>query len=82
MNLMNAPDTPRKIEEEGEPDFQPELNLFSKIDIDFEVLHCRYFVMKIDLKIYYQDIDTVKKDIDSGADLKSININLRAGQIT
>ena len=29
------------------------LSLFSQIDMDFEILHAKYIVLKINLKLYY-----------------------------
>lgn len=45
---------PNKLKEQIEID--KELKLFNKLNLDFEILHARYMVMKINLKIFYVDM--------------------------
>ncbi len=57
------------------------LDLFSQIDIDFEILHQKYLVCKINLKLYYLEISNCS-DAAAPLVLKKINLELRPGHIS
>ena len=62
-----------------------QFDFLSKINLDFEILHGQYIVFKINLRIYYLDLNDFcdcsleKKD---NREVKLVNIDLRDGEIT
>ena len=47
------------------------------MDLDFEILHSRYLVLKVNLGLYFVNFTTC-----GAPTLKTVNIDLRPGQIT